>query len=79
MLCLCGYLVLGGYLRILCAPSVQSCCTSLIYTSYRVLVCGRYRKSRLCVALCEAFLSDVISDHRIYISTFHIIIYMYIL
>ena len=30
------YIVLGGYLRILGAPSVQSCCTLWISVSYRV-------------------------------------------
>ena len=46
------YIVLGGYLRILGAPSVQSCCTLCISASYRVLVYGRYHKSRLvCVWL----------------------------
>ena len=29
---------LGGYLCILCEPSVQSCCTLLISASYRVFV-----------------------------------------
>ena len=41
------YIVVGGYLRILGAPSVQSCCTISIYASYGVFVYGRYRKSRL--------------------------------
>ena len=46
------YVVLGGYTRILGAPSVQSCCTLSISASKRVFVCGRYRKSRLtCVWL----------------------------
>ena len=40
------YIVLGGYMRILGTPSVQSGCTFSISTSYRVLVCVRYRKSR---------------------------------
>ena len=41
------YIVLGGYLRILGAPSVQSCCTLSISTSHRVFVYDRYRKSCL--------------------------------
>ena len=39
------YIVLGGCLRILGTPSVQSCFTLSISASYRVFVCGRYRKS----------------------------------
>ena len=41
------YIVLGGYLGILGAPRVQSCCTLWISASYSVFVYGRYRKSRL--------------------------------
>ena len=37
------YIVLGGYLRILGAPSVQFCCTLSISASYHVFVYGRYR------------------------------------
>ena len=48
------YIVIGGNLRILGAPSVQSCFTLSISASYRVFVCGRYRKSRLdCVWLSD--------------------------
>ena len=44
------YIVLGGYLRILGAPSVQSCRTLLISASLLVFVYGRCRKSRhVCV------------------------------
>ena len=32
------YIVLGGYLRIFGAHSVQSCCILTIYVSYHVLV-----------------------------------------
>ena len=32
---------------VLGAPSVHSCCTLSISASYRILVCGRYRKARL--------------------------------
>ena len=39
-------IVLGGYLRILSAPSVQHCCTLSISASYRVFVYDKYRKSR---------------------------------
>ena len=46
------YIVIGGYLRILCAPGVLSCCTLSIFASYRVFVCGRYRKSTACM-LCR--------------------------
>ena len=50
----CLYIVICGYLRILGAPSVQSCCTFSISASYRIFVCGRYRKSRLvCVWLSD--------------------------
>ena len=55
------YIVLGGYLRILGAPNVPSCCTLSIYASYRVFVCGRYRKS---ILVC-VWLSDLdLSQHR---------------
>ena len=40
------YIVLGRYLHILGAPSVQSCCTLLISTSYHVFFCARYRNCR---------------------------------
>ena len=51
-------IVLGGYLLILGAPSVQSCCTLSISASYHVFVYGRYRKSRLvCVCLSDLDLS----------------------
>ena len=43
----CMYIVLGGYMCILGAPSVQSCCTLSITASYHVFVYGRYCKSRL--------------------------------
>ena len=53
------YIVLGGYLHVLGAPSVQSCCTISISASYRVFVYGRYRKSRLvCVWLSDLDLSQ---------------------
>ena len=45
------YIVQGGYLRILGAPSVKSCCTLSISASYRVFVCGRYPKSLLCLCV----------------------------
>ena len=41
------YIVLGGNMGILCAPSVQSCCILSISASYRSFVYGRYRKSIL--------------------------------
>ena len=48
------YTVLGGYLRILGAPSVQSCCTLSTSASNHVFVYGRYSKSRLvCVWLSD--------------------------
>ena len=52
ILCVAGrsrylYIVLGGYLCIFGAPSVQSCYTLWISASYRVFVYGRYCKSRL--------------------------------
>ena len=34
------YIMLGGYLCIFSAPSVQWCCTS---ASYHIFICGRYR------------------------------------
>ena len=57
--CVCSHVgVFGGYLRILGAPSVQSCCTLSMSASYRVFVCDRYRKSRLvCVWLSDLDLS----------------------
>ena len=53
------FIVLGGYLRILSAPSIQSCCTLSTSSSYRVLVCSRYGKSRLflCVVVGPGFVS----------------------
>ena len=45
-------IVLGGYLRILGAPSVQSCCTLWISASLHVFVYSRDHNSRLvCVML----------------------------
>ena len=41
------YIVLGGLLRILGAPSVQSCCTLTISASKLLSVGGSHRKSRL--------------------------------
>ena len=46
-----------GYLRILGAPSVQSCCTLSISASYHVFVYDRYRKSRLVCVLSDLDLS----------------------
>ena len=55
------YIVICGYLRILGAPSVQSCCTLWISASYSVFVYGSYRKSRL---VC-GWLSDLdLSRHH---------------
>ena len=55
------YIMLGGYLLILGAPSVQSGSTLSIYASYSVFVYGRYRKSRL----VNVLLSDqVLSRHH---------------
>ena len=52
------YIVLGGFLRILGAPSVLSCCTLLISASQLICVCGRYRKSgHVCVMLSDLDLS----------------------
>ena len=52
------YIVLGGYLRILGAPSVQSCCILLISASYRVFGYGRHHKYRLlCVVVGPGFVS----------------------
>ena len=52
------FIELGGYLVILGATSVQSCCTVSISGSYHVLVYGRYRKSRCgCVSLSDLDLS----------------------
>ena len=45
------YIMLGGYLRMVGSPSVQSCFTLSISASYRVFVYGRYRKSRLVFVL----------------------------
>ena len=52
------YIVQGGYLRsILCASSIQSCCTLSISASYRVFACGRYRKSSLRVVVGHGLVS----------------------
>ena len=52
------YIVIGGYMHILGAPKVQSCCTLFISGSYCVFVCGRYCISRLvCVWLSGQNLS----------------------
>ena len=51
------YIVLGGYLRILGAPSGQFCFTLLISASFRVFVYGIYRKSRLVCVLSDLYLS----------------------
>ena len=51
------YIVIGGYLRILGASSVQSCGTPLIYVSYCVFVYGIYCKSRLVCVLSDLDLS----------------------
>ena len=46
------YIALGGYMHILGAPSVQSCCT--LWISIWIFVYGRYCKSRLvCVWLSD--------------------------
>ena len=50
-------IVLGGYLRILGALGVLSCCNLSISASYRVFVCGRYCKSRLVCVLLDLDLS----------------------
>ena len=47
------YIVLSGYLRILGAPSVQSCCTLSISASYHVFVYGRYCNPDLFVCVCR--------------------------
>ena len=44
------YIVLGGYLCITGAPSVQSCCTLSISASPRVFVCDR-SATCLCVVV----------------------------
>ena len=47
-------IVLGGYLHIWGAPSVQSCCTLWISAFWHVFVYGRYHKSRLsCLKLSD--------------------------
>ena len=50
------YIMLGGYLHILGAPSVQSCCTLSISASYHVFVYGRYGNC-LCVVVGPGFFS----------------------
>ena len=46
--------MLVKYLRFLGAPSVQLCCTLWISASYRVYICGRYKKSRhVCMWLSD--------------------------
>ena len=51
----------GGYLCILCTHSVRPCYTLSISAPYRVLVCGRYRNSRL---ICVWFSDLDLSPHR---------------
>ena len=47
-------IVLGGYLQIWGAPSVQSCCTLWISAFWHVFVYGRYHKSTLaCLKLLD--------------------------
>ena len=41
------YIVLSGYISILGAQSGQSLCTLSISATYRIFVCGRYRKPRI--------------------------------
>ena len=54
--------MLGRYLRILGAPSVQSYCTLSISASEHVFVCGRYCKSRLS---CRTWISlDIARFHE---------------
>ena len=43
------YILLGGYLRILGAPSVQSCCTLSMSASYRAFVCGKISQIQTCL------------------------------
>ena len=50
------YIVLGGYMRILGAPSVKSCCTLLISASYRVFVYVIYRTTRFFVCSCRTWI-----------------------
>ena len=50
------YIVLGGYLRIVGAPSVQTYRTLSISVSYCVFVFGRYRKSRLFACCCRTWI-----------------------
>ena len=47
------------------APSVQSCCTLSISASYRVLICGRYRKPDLFVCGCRTWIyRDITRFHE---------------
>ena len=50
-------IVLGGYMRILGAPSIKPCCNLSISASYRVFSCGRYRISRHVCVLSDLDLS----------------------
>ena len=53
------YIVLDGHLRILCAPSVQICCTLSISASYRVFLWHKSQiQTRLCVVVGPGFVSE---------------------
>ena len=58
------YIGIGGYLRILGAPSVQSYCTLSMSASYRVFACGRYRKYRLHVVVELGFITTSLAFMR---------------
>ena len=50
------YIVLGGYLRILGAPSIQSCCTLLISASYHVFFMADIANPVLFVCCCRTWI-----------------------
>ena len=51
------YIVLGGYLRIISAPSVQSCCTLSISASYRIFVMTDIGNPDLIACGCRTWIS----------------------
>ena len=64
------YFVLGRYLCIFGAPSIQSCCTLSISASYHVFVYGRYRNPDLFVCGCRTWICLVLfSDSILLISS----------
>ena len=58
------YNLVGGFLRFLGAPSVQSCCTLLIHASYRVFVCGKLASDHLPIITTINTTQSYLQQHR---------------